>query len=122
MTEQDRTALVEQLRTQTCNLSVLRRIVDGAISKWQSKGLVPPIPNGYAGEIAADLWTHLQTALVAALQGDPPAASPALSSPAPAHKREYKYPLRHEWMTCPYCSKWGPCAEHKSPTGEQGPA
>lgn len=55
-------ALVEQLRTGACNLSVLRGVVDKAIEK-QRQYTKLPIAERCASEIAAQLWTHLQSAL-----------------------------------------------------------
>lgn len=56
---------IRDLTEGACNLSVLRRVVDMAAEKWflDSGPQSAPLPNGYASEITAALWTHLQTAL-----------------------------------------------------------
>jgi hypothetical protein len=61
-----RLARVVGLKTTACNLSRLRAVVDAAIADWSPKA-PGPIPNGYAGSIAAALWLHLQGGLDAAL-------------------------------------------------------
>lgn len=57
---------IRQLQTGACNLSKLRAIVDAGIEDWRKQCGTTGIPNGYAGTIAAHLWTHLQAELLAA--------------------------------------------------------
>lgn len=54
--------LIRALQIGPCNLMTLRKVVDAAIAQWWQKCGIKA-PNGYAGEIAAALWTHLQTDL-----------------------------------------------------------
>lgn len=60
----DVSQVIAELRIGACNLAVLRGVVDKAIEETESRGYAGPIPRGYASDITAALWSHLQSALL----------------------------------------------------------